>query len=73
MDVRALPLLSCSLCCTNTICADNCAANRRSAANKQKPTKKLIGAADTPRFAYRRGEWCPASPISEGRIAAPLI
>jgi hypothetical protein len=35
---------------------DSYSANRRSAANKKNPRKLVIGAANSPRFAYMRGK-----------------
>ncbi len=60
MDVRALPILSCSLCCTNTIgAAIQSPLIGEAQRIKKNPRKLLIGAANLPRFAYWHSEGAP--------------
>jgi hypothetical protein len=60
MDVRASPILSCSLCGANTISAAIRSPLIGEAQRiKKNPRKLLIGAANSLRFAYWRSEGAP--------------
>jgi hypothetical protein len=53
MDVRASPILSCSLCCANAIgAAIRFLLTVEAQQIKKNPLKLLIGAANSPRFAF---------------------
>jgi hypothetical protein len=74
MVVRASPILSFSLYSTNTIGpairAPPIGEAQRTLKN---PRKLLIGATNSPRFAYRCGERSPALPISARCHAPPIF
>jgi hypothetical protein len=60
MDVCASPILSCSLCCANTIgAAIRSPLIGKVQRMKKNPGKLLIGAANSLRFAYWRSEGAP--------------
>jgi hypothetical protein len=68
MDVRASPILSCSLCGANTIGAAIRSPLIGEAQRIKKNLRKLlIGAANSPRFAYWRSEGTPL------RLLAPNV
>jgi hypothetical protein len=71
MDVRASPILLCSLCCANTIGTAIRSLLIGEAQRIQKNLRKLlIGAANSPRFAFWRSLGAPLRLLAQGRYVA---